>query len=276
MTVQLQGVLSKMAAQLGEPVEYALRLGEAVLPLNEHLGKTIRLRFTGKIQCTHCGRATKKSYSQGYCYPCSQKLAACDLCIVKPELCHYDKGTCREPEWGEAHCMQSHIVYLANASGVKVGITRHTQIPTRWIDQGAMQAIPVFQVKSRFQSGLLEIGLKKHVSDRTDWRRMLKGPAEALDLLQYKVQLKEAESHLLDDLRARFGEQAVIECDDQPPVDIIYPVLSYPEKVKSLGFDKLPDISGLLEGIKGQYLLLSTGVLNIRKHTGYVVEVELP
>ena len=136
------GPIRKMTAVLsdqGTP-DYQLPIGEDKLPLNDVIGKRLTLTYHDKITCSHCGRKTKKSYSQGYCYPCMQKLAQCDMCIMKPETCHYDQGTCREPEWGEQNCMIKHYVYLSNTSGLKVGITRHSQVPTRWIDQGATQA----------------------------------------------------------------------------------------------------------------------------------------
>ena len=141
MSELARGALSKMAAQLDAPVQYSFRLGDELLPVNPLIGKSLRLEFLGAIHCTHCGRKTKSSYSQGYCYPCMQKLAQCDICIMSPERCHYEAGTCREPSWGEQFCMTDHIVYLANSSGIKVGITRATQIPTRWIDQGAVQRV---------------------------------------------------------------------------------------------------------------------------------------
>lgn len=166
----LSGNLEKMRATLGDTMEYSLPIGEERLALNPLIGKSLQITAEGTINCIACGRKTKKSYSQGHCYPCSQRLASCDLCIMKPETCHYDKGTCREPQWGEAHCMQPHFVYLSNTSGVKVGITRQTQIPTRWIDQGATQALPIFKVQTRLQSGLVEVMCKTHVADRTDHR----------------------------------------------------------------------------------------------------------
>jgi len=137
------GNLEKMRVQHAAPVLYALPVGDKSVALNPLLGNKITLRYTGEINCIHCGRRTNKSFQQGYCYPCMQKLARCDICIVKPELCHFHKGTCREPEWGREHCMIQHIVYLAVSSGLKVGITRHTQVPTRWIDQGAVAAVPM-------------------------------------------------------------------------------------------------------------------------------------
>ena len=129
--------------------QYDMQLGDDRVAMNALLGQQIKLNYMGEIHCLNCQRLTKKSYSGGFCFPCSHRLAQCDLCFMKPETCHYDAGTCREPEWGEAVCMQDHIVYLANSSGLKVGITRINQIPTRWIDQGATQALPIFRVKSR-------------------------------------------------------------------------------------------------------------------------------
>lgn len=125
------GSLRKMRSALAETVAYALPVGDCDVPLNALLGRRITLQYLGQIHCVHCGRRTNKSFSQGYCYPCFQKLAACDSCIVSPEKCHYAAGTCREPAWGEQHCLQPHVVYLANSSGLKVGITRGTQVPTR-------------------------------------------------------------------------------------------------------------------------------------------------
>jgi hypothetical protein len=203
------------------------------------------------------------------------RLAECDMCIVKPETCHYDAGTCREPEWGLQHCMQPHYVYLANSSGIKVGITRGSQIPTRWIDQGASQALPIFRVASRYQSGLLEVIIKQHVSDRTDWRKMLKGDAEPLDLAAMRDQLAEQCSKPVAELQSRFGAENIDFLPAEPMAEIKYPVEQYPEKVKSLNLDKSPLVEGVLTGIKGQYLILDSGVINIRKYSGYKLEVDL-
>ena len=186
MELLASGTLRKLKSRLDSPVSYSLPLGDQDIPLNAMLQSTVRLHFSGQINCTHCGRYTNKSFSQGYCYPCFQKLAQCDSCIIHPEKCHYDQGTCREPEWGEEFCMQDHIVYLANSSGVKVGITRATQVPTRWIDQGAVQALAIMRVRSRLQCGSLEVLLKQHVSDKTNWRDMLMGCDHHTDLLAEK------------------------------------------------------------------------------------------
>jgi len=185
------GQLRKMSVELADPVQYTFVLDDSSNSpiVNEYLGKKLKLRFTGKISCIECGRKIKKSYQQGYCFPCTQKLAACDMCILKPEKCHYHEGTCREPEWGLQHCFQPHIVYLANSSGSKVGLTRETQVPIRWIDQGAVQAVPILRVQSRYQAGLLEVAFAKHVNDKTDWRKMLRGETGDADLRKQRDKL---------------------------------------------------------------------------------------
>ena len=271
---EFQGLLSKMAVTL--PAEeavanYQMVLSQQLVAMQPFIGQKILLKFEGEIHCQACNRLTKKSYSGGFCFPCSQTLARCDLCIMRPETCHYAAGTCREPEWGEAVCMQDHIVYLANSSGIKVGITRMTQVPTRWIDQGATQALPIFRVQSRYQSGLVEVAFKNHVSDRTDWRKMLKGVAEPVDLLATRDQLMTACKDDITALQQRFGSDTIKPLNDESILAIEYPVQQYPEKVKSLNFDKTPEISGVLQGIKGQYLILDIGVLNIRKFSGYQI-----
>lgn len=268
----MQGTLQKMHTQWGQPVQYALPLGEQALALNPLLGKTIRLTHTGRIFCVHCQRAINKSFNQGYCYPCFTALAQCDMCIMKPEICHYAQGTCREPGWGLTFCFQPHIVYLANSSGIKVGITRHTQVPTRWMDQGATQALPIFKVATRHISGLIEIALAQHVSDKTHWQQMLKRQAESIDLPAQRDTLMHLCQTELAQISQRFGADAITFLPAETIVDIDYPIANYPEKITSFNFDKNPNVAGVLQGIKGQYLLLDTGVINIRKFTGYEVE----
>lgn len=269
----MKGHIKKMQVELQSPVQYKLPIDDELVPMNELIGQLIQLKYHGEIHCVSCGKKTSKSYAQGHCYPCFRDLAECDLCIMKPETCHYEAGTCRQPEWGEEHCMQSHYVYLANSSGIKVGITRGTQVPTRWIDQGATQAIPVFRVDTRLQSGLLEVELKQHVSDRTDWRKMLKGEANTVDLRALRDQLVELCSPMIEMQKQVYGDAAIEYLPDADTVDIKYPVESYPGKIKSLNFDKQEVIEGVLQGIKGQYLILDCGVLNIRKFSGYNIEL---
>jgi hypothetical protein len=270
----LTGPLRKMLSDPARPVAYRLPIGDESLPLNPTIGAPLHLRFEGEILCRHCGRRTRKSYSQGYCFPCSQRLAACDLCIVRPERCHYAHGTCREPAWGEAHCMRPHFVYLANTSGLKVGITRAHQGETRWVDQGASQALPILAVASRHIAGLIEVALAEHVSDRTDWRVMLRGPAPPLDLVGERDQLLGQCAATIESIRARFGKDAVRVLKREQVREFQYPVVAYPDRIRSLSLDRTPVVEGRLDGVKGQYLIFEQGVLNVRKFGAYVVAVD--
>lgn len=282
MPISAVGSVEKLTAQLGANnlVQYQLplasiRANEAPqsIALNPLIGKKITLTFDGKIICKNCGKKTKKSYSQGFCYPCMAKLAQCDMCIMKPETCHYHLGTCREPHWGEQHCMVDHYVYLSNTSALKVGITRHTQLPTRWIDQGATQALPLFKVSTRLQSGLVETALAEYISDKTNWRAMLKGNNTSIDLKAEAALLKPKIASRLNEIALKFGNDAV-QCLDEEVVEINYPVSEYLSKISSFNFDKTPVVSGVLLGIKGQYLIFEQGVINMRKFSSYQVSIE--
>jgi hypothetical protein len=264
-----------MKTRLDSPVRYTMLLGEHEVELNDYLGREVQLEYHGAINCIHCGRKTTKSFNQGYCYLCFQRLAQCDSCIVSPQKCHYAAGTCREPEWGEQHCMIPHIVYLANTSGLKVGITRESQVPTRWMDQGATQALPVFRVATRLHSGLVEMLFKAHVADKTNWQAMLKSDGERCELEQARQQLVAQCAPQLDELRQQHGLQAITELQGQDEVRIDYPVLEYPAKVSALNLDKTPIIGGTLLGIKGQYLIFDTGVINMRKYGGYQLSMRV-
>ncbi|MEP6390734.1 MAG: DUF2797 domain-containing protein [Halioglobus sp.] len=265
------GMVRKMRTELAETVQYHLIFGDSEVSANALLGQAISLEYTGVINCVHCNRKTNKSFSQGYCYPCFKRLAQCDTCIVKPELCHYHLGTCREPQWGEQNCMIDHIVYLSNTSGVKVGITRGSQVPTRWMDQGATQAQPIFRVSNRLQSGEVETTFAKHIADKTNWQAMLKGNNDDRDLEAERQRLMSECAAEIELLRERNGLQAITVLESEAVTQIRYPVLEFPTKVKSFNLDKTPAISGTLMGIKGQYLIFDTGVINMRKYGGYHV-----
>lgn len=256
-------------------VQYELCLAEKKLLMNDFLGKNIQIDYLGDIICCICGKKTAKSYGQGYCYKCFISLAQCDICIVSPEKCHYAAGTCREPSWGEQYCMTDHIVYLANSSGLKVGITRASQIPTRWIDQGAKQALPIFRVATRQQSGLIEDILRAQVADKTNWRLMLSGEAVSLDLIAERDRLLTNSYSMLAKLQALYGIRAIEPLENQSVREFIYPVKKYPLKIISHNLDKQRTVQGQLNGIKGQYLILDTGVMNLRKYTAYHVSVSV-
>jgi hypothetical protein len=272
MSIQASGHLAKMDVQLADTVQYQLPLDDQRIALNDLMGHSIRLEHKGDIHCIHCGRRSKKSFSQGYCYPCFTKLPQCDTCIMSPEKCHFHHGTCRDPQWGEKYCFTDHFVYLANSSGVKVGITRGTQLPTRWIDQGATQGLPIFRVQTRYQAGLIEDCIREHIADKTSWQKMLKGNAETADLAAIRDDLLIKSESGLELLEQEFGLQALQRLYNETTTEIHFPVTRFPEKVKSFNLDKAPLVEGELQGIKGQYLILDTGVINIRKYTGYNIE----
>lgn len=227
-----------------------------------YIGKTVRLEFTGKIRCVSCGRITKKSFNQGNCFTCFQTLAENDLCILRPDTCHYHLGTCREPDWGDSHCFIPHTVYLANSSAIKVGITKENPVSNRWVDQGAVQGIPLVEVTSRRDAGIVEKELSKVLSDRTTWQKMVAGDPEPIDLSEKKKEFLRKIETLDLDLDYKVSSQ-------DSPTTIRYPVEAYPQKIQSLAPEKNPVIEDVLTGIKGQYLLFRSGVINIRAYGGY-------
>ncbi len=260
------GNIQKMEGKLTNVVNYYLPIGNQKLDMNSLIGKEIELSFDGEINCVHCGKRTRKSYAQGHCYPCMIKLPQTDACIMRPELCMAHKGVSRDMDWAENNCLKPHYVYLAISSGLKVGVTRESQIPTRWIDQGAIKGIILAKTPNRNTAGRIEVSLKQHFSDKTNWRNML---ANKIDTSIDLVNEKENAIEVLD---MEF-EEFVSENDNI--IEINYPVLDYPEKVKSIGFDKYQEIKKTLKGIKGQYLIFDDDtVLNIRKHTGYNITIK--
>lgn len=260
----IQGNLKKMRTQDGDEVAYHLELSETVR-MNDYIGKPLRLTHTGRINCSSCGKVTKKSFGSGFCYSCFTTAPEASECVLRPELCRAHLGEGRDLEWEERNHNQPHIVYLAASSAVKVGVTRTTQVPTRWIDQGASAAVILAETPNRYEAGRIEVAMKELYTDKTSWQKMLKNDIdESIDLLEEKWTLEE---QLPGDILDFFSE-------DETLWELNYPVLEYPEKVKSLTFDKVPVVEGILKGIKGQYLIFEGGqVFNVRRHTGYHVEI---
>ena len=259
------GNLRKMQTRLGDVAQYTLWLNDVPVDMNANIGETLSLRFEGIINCIVCGRETKKSFGQGFCYPCFRDAPEASECIIRPELCRAHEGEARDMDWAEKHCLVEQIVYLARSSAIKVGITRASQMPTRWIDQGATDAIVFARVPNRYTAGLVEVAMKEHLTDRTNWQRMLKNEVSDADLVETKASL-------IDKLEPELRHY--VDPDDTV-CTINYPVERYPEKVKSVGFDKQPEIEGRLAGIKGQYLIFDDNrVLNIRKHNGYRITLK--
>jgi hypothetical protein len=262
----LEGQSRKMKTELGEPIRYSLRLGGESVELNDYIGQEIQLSFSGKITCINCGRSTRKSFAQGFCFPCMRNSAQNAECIIRPELCRGHLGEGRDPEWEQKNHVCEHVVYLATSSDIKVGVTRGDQVPTRWIDQGATQARVLARTPHRCAAGELEVALKASFTDRTSWQKMLKN--DVLKDPDWDQALELAKATIPD------SHTQYLAVDDEV-LTLHYPVNAYPEKVKSVSFDKTPLIEGRLMGIKGQYLLLDENrVLNIRKHNGYELRLE--
>lgn len=236
--------------------------------VNSLLGKRLKLSFTGEIRCVDCGKLTNKSFNQGSCYSCFMNLASNDMCILRPETCHHHLGTCREPEWGLANCFKKHTLYLANTSGVKVGITKENPVSKRWVDQGAMFAIPVLEFSSRRDSGIIENTLAKYVADKTSWQKMISGDSVEIDLFKKR-----------DELLSKIQVKDLVEnftlIKNPKLTEIKYPILKYPTKKVSYKPDKVKPIDDTLVGIKGQYLLFEKGVINLRSYGGYFVDIEV-
>lgn len=260
-----EGHILKMRTAFATPVEYYLPFNDSEVFMNRLIGHEIALEFTGIIRCISCGKITKTSFAQGFCYNCLQTAPEAGESVLQPELSKAHLGIARDMEYAEKHDLIDHVVYLALSPGLKVGVTRHHQVPTRWIDQGATEAVAVARTPNRHIAGIMEVWLKQYFSDKTNWRDMLQNKKPEVGSLAiekrgvYKLLTPELKKYWLH------GEETT---------RIEYPVLCYPEKIVTVTFDKTPRITGVLQGIKGQYLLLGDETaLNIRRHNGYQVRM---
>jgi len=261
-----EGVLKKMQTEFGNPIQYYLVFENSFLNVNQLLNKNLEISFVG-FQCLNCGKK-KKIFRQGFCYDCFYSSPAVGDWIMKPELSTAHLGIQdRDLAYEEKVQLQPHIVYLALSSEVKVGVTRKTQVPTRWIDQGANQAISIVEVPNRYLAGITEVALKNHYADKTNWRKMLTNNVEQIDLVAERLKV---ENLIPTEVQEYFYSQK------NDLYEMHYPILQYPIKVNSLSLDKTPHFQGKLTGIKGQYLLFEDGsVFNIRGSEGYVVTIKV-
>lgn len=264
--------LDKLPARLEhDVVHYYLSMAEREpIALNELIGKEFQLEFTGRLQCIDCKKIVKKFYATGLCYVCMMSSALNSECILRPELCEAHLGKGKVPEWEERYHNQPHIVYLANSGGLKVGVTRADQIPTRWIDQGADEAIILALTPYRQLAGQIEVVLKNQLSDKTNWRAMLKNVKDlSIDL---KAEKNRYASWLVD--QNQEFEHYIAE-DDTVHV-LNYPTTVLTQPIQSVKLDKQAKLEGILTGIKGQYLIFNEKtVMNIRSHAGYEVVINL-
>lgn len=261
-----EGVLNKMQTEIAETIEYYLVFKNNFINFNQVLDKNLKISFVD-YECLNCG-AHKKIFRQGFCYDCFYSSAAVGDWIMRPELSTAHLGIAdRDLAYESKVQLQPHIVYLAAASDVKVGVTRKTQVPTRWIDQGASRAIEIVEVPNRYLAGITEVALKDHFTDKTNWRKMLQNDIIETDLTTVR-------NNLYDILPQEV--QPYFDTTLAKITQLNYPVHAYPTKIKSLNLDKTPTYKGVLKGIKGQYLLFEDGtVFNIRTYEGYVVNIEI-
>ncbi|MDQ7918396.1 DUF2797 domain-containing protein [Mesonia sp. MT50] len=260
-----EGVLKKMPTELKEEVQYYMVFENDFLHVNQLLNQKISLSFL-KYQCLNCGK-DKKIFRQGFCYDCFYEIPQAGDWIMKPELstAHLEQED-RNLEYEKKVQLQPHIVYLANSSNVKVGVTRKTQVPTRWIDQGAHEALEILEVPNRYLAGIAEVALKDHVADKTNWRTMLKNEIE-------DVSLEEKRNELLQFLPEEV-EPYILKNNKE--TEINFPVLRYPKKLKSLNIEKSREYTGVLKGVKGQYLLFEDDrVFNVRNNAGFYIELKV-
>ncbi len=258
-----EGVLTKMQTENGSPIQYYLVFENDFLHMNQLLDKKVSINFL-RYQCLNCS-LQKKIYRQGYCYDCFFEIPQAADWVISPEKskAHLNIAE-RDLEFEKRAQLQPHVVYLANSSSVKVGVTRKSQIPTRWIDQGAHEAIEIVEVPNRYLAGITEVALKDHVSDKTNWRSMLKNDVKDENLMEWRNRLKQFIP----------AEAAEYYLENNTETNLLFPVMNYPEKPKSLNLEKNPFYEGILKGIKGQYLLFEDQtVFNIRGNEGYVVSI---
>ena len=263
--MQYQGVLTKMQTEIGPPIQYYLVFENDFLNVNQLLDKQVAINFVG-YQCLNC-KKNKKIYRQGYCYDCFFEIPQAADWIMKPELSKAHLGIeDRDLEYEEKVQLKPHIVYLANSSNVKVGVTRKTQIPTRWIDQGAHEAIEIVEVPNRYLAGITEVALKDYVGDKTNWRTMLKNEIKDENLVEWRDKLRQ---YIPEE-----AQQYFIESNTETNLE--FPVLKFPKKLKTLNLTKTPEYTGVLKGIKGQYLIFDDDtVFNVRSNEGIVITLNV-
>ena len=254
-----------MQTEHADPIQYYLDMGSDSINVNQLIDKEIELNFE-HYQCMGCGK-DKKLFRQGYCYDCFYALPQAGDWIMRPELSKAHLGIAdRDLEYEKQVQLKPHVVYLANSSNVKVGVTRKSQIPTRWIDQGAHEALEILEVPNRYLAGIAEVALKEFVADKTNWRKMLTNSVDDENLAEWRDKLAK---HLPEEVKEYF-------IPNNSETAIHFPVVQYPAKIKSLNLEKTPHYKGKLKGIKGQYLLFEDNtVFNVRNHEGFVVKLSM-
>ena len=257
--------LKKMRTELAEPIKYFIGSNDNEILMNDFIGKILKISFTSEINCIKCGVKIKKTFAQGFCYNCFISSPETDICVMNPEKCQAHVGISRDMEYAKEGCLKPHYVYFAKTSTIKVGVTRESQVPTRWIDQGATQVIKFAKTPYRQLAGEIEVAMKQYFADKTSWQKMLKN-------ITTEDNLRDAKERAINLIPDEFKKFIV---KDNKILNLSFPISQNPLKIKSIKLDKTPQIEGVLTGIKGQYLIFDNEfVFNVRSHTGYNVEIE--
>jgi hypothetical protein len=264
--MEFRGALEKMSAFPGNPIVYYLTLGDNFIKMNDLIGKSLQFQYLNSITC-FCGNQVSRVFRQNFCYDCFMTKPEAGEPIFNPEKSQAHLGIeDRDLAYESAYQLTPHIVYLAQSGGLKVGVTRKTQIPTRWIDQGASEAIVLAETTNRYEAGIIEVFLKDHLSDKTHWQRMLRSEGDPIDLIEEKNRVM----HLLPDPFKQFISS------DHYVTRLVYPIAKQPEKIKSVKLNGPQPFQDILTGIRGQYLIFESGfVTNIRAQEGLEVLLKI-
>ena len=259
------GVFKKMISIHDDPVRYILDFEDDLLFLNQSIGKNFKIYKTGYC-CLSCNDNIE-IFANGFCKKCFFESPMSGDWVMKPELSKAHLGVeDRNIDYEKKIQLQSHIVYLSKTSGIKVGVTRSNNMTSRWIDQGAVEAIQLIEVPNRYLAGVAEVKLKDKFSDKTNWRKMLTSNIDESDIISDKKIAFEA---LGSDFEKYFKINSQL-------IKFNYQIQQPVESVKSVSLKKSNDVEGKLIGVKGQYLIFEDStVFNVRSNEGLVVGIKI-
>ncbi len=254
-----EGPLSKLLLAIQTPVQAYAEAGPHIIHLNAQIGKILRMEAMGLWHCKACGEVFTSLFRMGCCKICFFESPLAGDAILRPELSKAHLGQAdRDLAYEAKYQLQPHVVYLADSGGLKVGVTRHAQRHTRWMDQGASRVRVIAVTENRHQAGLIEVALKVGYSDKTSWRPMLAG-------MDSGQSLYEESQKALFLFPERMRPFFVAEGEE---VQLAYPAPAC-AKATSLKLKGMSAWEGRLAGIRGQYLILEDQrVFNVRAHEG--------
>ena len=266
-------MIASPSSTIGEEVEYKFQMFDVLkeLPLIDMcdwVGKELTWKFDGVVNCVVTGEAMNQAYRMGMSQKAFFESPISCPSIINPELSTIHTGVAlRDRDFEERYHNVPHVVYLSRTNKLKVGVTGLGREQFRWNDQGAVEGIQLCVTPYRQLAGEIEVALKEHMNDKTHWLGMLK------DVTRFPDELLELKDECFELLGPNYEP---FFSDDDTVHSINYPVQKYPLKVKSLKLNKEPNGTGVISGIKGQYLILEDGrVMNVRAHEGCRVELEI-